>query len=121
MTLGIMQSNFSSILMRKQRPRKVTKLGTGSQEDNSNLLIPERQDSFLLSPGETHTHSEANYTGKNTTMQLLRKGLVELIESREAGKHPSLPTKQHTERKQEATGGGLRMNTTAHFTKSTNS
>lgn len=52
-------------------------------------------------------------------MALPRKGMEEFADWGEAGKRP--PIKQHTERKQEGTGGVLRIDDTAHFTKSTSS
>ena len=102
MTLGVMQSNFSSILMRKQRPRKVTKLGSGSQEENPNLLIPKRQDSFLLSAGDTHTHRGKLYRKEDytaTTKERARR-VDRVTESRKTPPPPAPNTTLKESRKQ---------------------
>lgn len=85
-TLGIIQSNFSSFLVRKRRSRKVTKLGSGRQEENPSPLVPTiRYSLFIKCQG--YTHRVKLYRKEQTGMQLLGKGVEEFMDlGEEAGK-----------------------------------
>lgn len=91
-TLGIIQSNSSNFLGRKQRSRKGSKLGSGSQEENPSPLVSTIQLSLFIKC-QGYAHRGNLYRKEQSIGTTTRKGLEEFMDLREeAGKNS--PTKQ---------------------------